>query len=206
MHCFRTILSNPIVTSIDSNERDNQVQSLFQIFLLFNENFGASLVVSNILQMNGSKKNKPVVTRPPPPIPQAPPTISSDLLLIDFSDLSSAKTSSSLEKSQQSRSSHQPSLPSSIPTPPPLPPPPTTTTVATEYVRRSPQIPRRFSNRAIDSQQFVAQVVSGVTEQLKNDFPQLNSSSSSSKQYTPPLVRRFTVPYPSTYYNTQRPQ
>ena len=139
--------------------------------------------------MNGSNKNKPLITRPPPPIPQTPSTISNDLLLIDFSDIAPA------EKPSQANSLIQPSFTVRIPPPPPAP---------SESTRRSPQPPRRFSTNPINSHQFVAQVVTGVTEQLKNDFPQLNSSSPN--QYTPPLVRRFTIPYPSTYYNTQRPQ
>lgn len=143
--------------------------------------------------MNGSSRNKPVVTRPPPPVPQTAPTICKDLLLIDFSDIPNRK--SSPEKATQS---NQSSFTLRIPPPPPPPPP------SSESTRRSPQPPRRFSTNPLDSHQFIAQVVTGVTEQLKHDFPQLNSSSP--QQFTPPLVRRFTIPYPSTYYNTQRPQ
>jgi len=78
-------------------------------------------------------------------------------------------------------------------------------------IERSRPLPRshtqrRFSNNVIDPHQFVAKVVTGVTEQLKNDFPRLNSSK---KEHTPPLVRKFTVPYPSnpsSYYNLHQQQ
>lgn len=62
---------------------------------------------------------------------------------------------------------------------------------------------QRFSTNLTDAQKFVEKVVTGVTEQLKNDFPNLNSTK---KEYTPPIVRRFIVPYPSnqsSYYNIQ---
>ena len=35
LHSFRTILSNPIVTPIDSTERDKQVKSTFHPLLFF---------------------------------------------------------------------------------------------------------------------------------------------------------------------------
>ena len=143
------------------------------------------LVVSNILQMNASNKNKPIITRPPPPIPKNPPAINDDLLLIDFST-----------SSPQNHSFEQ--LLTTPPPPPPLPPLP----LPIESSHSSPQIQRQFSTNLLDSQQFVAKVVSGVTEQLKHDFPRANSAS---HEYTPPLVRKFTIPYPSSYYNTQRP-
>jgi hypothetical protein len=132
--------------------------------------------------MNGTNKNKPVITRAPPPppptsVPKTTPPINEDLLLIDFSDIPTEKP---LEKLL---TNHQ------------------TPIIQTSHL--SPPIPQRFSNNVTDSQQFVAKVVSGVTEQLKNDFPRLNSTT---KEYTPPLVRRFTVPYPSSYYNFHRPQ
>jgi len=135
--------------------------------------------------MNGTNKNKPVITRaPPPPPPSIPKTtlpINEDLLLIDFS-------TTSTEKPHQNNSFEQ--LLTNHPTP----------IIPTLHL--SSPTPQRFSNNVIDSQQFVAKVVSGVTEQLKNDFPRLNSTT---KEFTPPLVRRFTVPYPSTYYNFHRP-
>lgn len=132
--------------------------------------------------MNGSHKNQPVITRAPPPVPKNPPTISDDLLLIDFSDSSPPKINQN--HSFDPLITHHP--------PPNL-----------EPSSSSPQIQPTFAHNLIDPQQFVAKVVSGVTEQLKNDFPRLNSSK---KDFTPPLVRRFTVPYPTSYYNIQRPQ
>lgn len=67
--------------------------------------------------------------------------------------------------------------------------------------------PKAAGSNALDPRQFVAKVVSGVTEQLKHDFPRMDGTK---KDYTPPLVRRFTVPYPSSnhspYYNLPRPQ
>ncbi len=136
--------------------------------------------------MNKSNKNKPIITRAPPPVPKSPPTIADDLLLIDFSDSSPQKSSAKPE----------PMAPfDRLLTPPPAP--------LIEPPRSSPPIQQRFSTHAIDSQQFVAKVVAGVTEQLKHDFPRIHSSQ---QEFTPPLVRRFTVPYPSSsYYNVHRP-
>jgi hypothetical protein len=139
--------------------------------------------------MNRSNKNKPIITRAPPPVPKTPPTITDDLLLIDFSDSSPKKSSENpIDQNhsfEQLRTNHQSS---------PL-------LIQSSY--SSPVTQQRFSNNIIDSQQFVAKVVTGVTEQLKNDFPRLNSSK---KEFTPPLVRRFSIPYPSSYYNIHRPQ
>jgi activated CDC42 kinase 1 len=163
-----TILSNPIVTPVDSNERNDNVQ-----------------IVSNILQMNGSNKNKPIITRAPPPVPKTTRTITDDLFLIDFSDSSPEKIESN-HTLEQLMTIHPSSSPPMI-----------------ENSHSSPQVQQRFSNNLIDAQQFVAKVVTGVTEQLKNDFPRSNTSK---RDFTPPLVRRFTVPYPSSYYNIQRPQ
>jgi len=132
--------------------------------------------------MNGSNKNKPIITRPPPPVPKTTSTITDDLFLIDFSD-------SSPRKIEQNHSHEQ--LMTIHPSPPII-----------ESSHSSPQVQQRFSNNLIDAQQFVAKVVTGVTEQLKNDFPRSNTSN---QDFTPPLVRRFTVPYPSSYYNVQRP-
>ncbi len=184
---FRTILSNPIVTPVDSNERNDNVQSKSNLLLPFSSRIIIYffLVVSNILQMNGSNKNKPIITRAPPPVPKTTRTITDDLFLIDFSDSSPEKIESN-HTLEQLMTMH----PSS---PPPM----------TENSHSSPQVQQRFSNNLIDAQQFVAKVVTGVTEQLKNDFPHSNTSK---RDFTPPLVRRFTVPYPSSYYNIQRPQ
>ncbi|CAF1037749.1 unnamed protein product [Adineta steineri] len=170
-----TILSNPIVTTIDTNERDDNVQ-----------------IVSNILQLNNSNKNKPIITRAPPPIPKSAPTISDDLLLIDFSDTSLQKTSNELTQNQSLKPSNEPIQNQSFK--------PLTTTI--ESIQSSDNQPK-FTNNLNNAQQFVTKVVTGVTEQLKNDFPRLNSSKT---EYTPPLVRRFTIPYPTSYYNLHRPQ
>ncbi|CAF1589482.1 unnamed protein product, partial [Adineta ricciae] len=182
-----TILSNPIVTPIENNERDDNVQ-----------------IVPNILQLNGSNKSKPIVTRPPPPVPKSPQTIVDDLLLIDFSD-SPPQNSSTKTKSpeQVHRNRDLITVETSIP-PPPLPPPPPS--LPTPPLPSYENHPRAPSKAHLDSYQFVANVVSGVTEQLKHDFPRMNPRK---KDYTPPLVRRFTVPFPPTqtsYYNLQRPQ
>ncbi|CAF1513883.1 unnamed protein product [Rotaria magnacalcarata] len=168
-----TILSNPIITPINRNERHDNVQ-----------------IVSNVLQLNGSMKDKPIITRAPPPIPRSLPTITGDLPLIDLSDSRPEKTS---DKSNQNNSSErfitnhqQPIIDSSH-------------SCSSSYSRQ------RFSNNLTDSQKFVEKVVTGVTEQLKNDFPKLNSMKT---EFTPPVVRRFTIPYPppnqSSYYNVQR--
>ena len=134
--------------------------------------------------MNESNKTKPIVTRPPPPIPKTTTTVTDDLFLIDFSDSSPAKIEANHSLEQLSTIQFSP--PTTIEPSQPL-----------------PQVQQRFSNNSIDAHRFVAQVVTGVTEQLKLDFPRSNNSN---QDFTPPLVRRFTVPYPSTYYNIQRPQ
>jgi hypothetical protein len=147
--------------------------------------------------MNGTNRNKPIVTRPPPPIPKEPSTITDDLLLIDFSESPLPQKTSekkieennSLEQLVTNHHHHHYQRQQS-----PI--------IQTSYP--SPVIQQRFSSNINDPQKFVAKVVTGVTEQLKNDFPRLNSSK---KEFTPPLVRRFTVPYPSSYYNLHhRPQ
>ncbi len=146
--------------------------------------------------MNGTNKNKPIITRAPPPIPQNSSTITDDLLLIDFNDSSPQKPPQNIEqKSSENFENHSLEQLLTIHSSP--------TIIESSY--SSPQVQRRFSTtNLIDPQQFVAKVVTGVTEQLKNDFPRTNLSK---KQFTPPLVRRFKVPYPSSsYYNVQRPQ
>jgi len=188
----RTILSNPIVTPIDSNERDENVKSSFvrkilQSFVFFFAMiFFFCSVVSNILQLNETNnQTRAVVTRPAPPVPKAPPTISEDLFLIDFSDYSPVKSP------ENDILSFDPLILNETPS-------------TMQNLPASPIIQTRFSNQTIDPQLFVANVVNGVTEQLKNDFPRLNIDK---KDYTPPLVRKFTVPYPTSYYNTtQRPR
>ncbi|UJR20318.1 hypothetical protein I4U23_023449 [Adineta vaga] len=172
-----TILSNPIVAPIEANERDDNVQ-----------------IVSNILQLNASNKNKPVITRPPPPVPKNPPTIVDDLLLIDFSD---SPPQNSFTQRNQNKSSEQIIANHQLVT---FETPPSSSSSSSDTQQKLP------ARNPLDSHQFIANVVSGVTEQLKNDFPRMNLSK---KDYTPPLIRRFTVPYPptqSSYYNLQRPQ
>jgi len=171
---------------IKSTKLFSTIQLLHQLIPM-KKNDGVQ-IVPNILQMNGTKKDKPIITRAPPPVPKTSPKIVDDLLLIDFSACPPQQESS--ETIDQNISfdplitNHQSPV---IETPP-----------------SSSSRPRPiFSNNLIDAQQFVAKVVTGVTEQLKHDFPGLNSSK---KEYTPPLIRRFTVPYPSSYYNIHRPQ
>jgi hypothetical protein len=139
--------------------------------------------------LNGSNKNKPIITRapPPPPTPKPTSTISDDLLLIDFSDLSPQKPVQRIE----ANTSFEQIIP-------------THRSPIIEHSHSLSYTQPKFSSNVIDPQQFVAKVVSGVTEQLKHDFPRSNSTK---KDFTPPLVRRFTVPYPSnqtSYYNTHR--
>ncbi|CAF1406152.1 unnamed protein product [Rotaria sp. Silwood1] len=182
-----TILSNPIVTPVDTNERNENVQ-----------------IVSNVLQLNGSKKDTPIITRAPPPIPKTSPKIVNDLLSIDFNSSSSGtetRTGKSSTKIDQNNSvtqlttnnrstiiesSHRSSSSTSL--------------ISTPSFHNR----QKFSNNTIDSQKFIEKVVTGVTEQLKNDFPRLNSAK---KEFSPPVVRKFTIPYQSdqsSYYNLQR--
>jgi len=178
-----TILTNPIVNSNQSNRRENQVK-----------------IVPTILQLN-EKNEKVLVTRPAPPVPsQSKPkpnskpnesSIHEDLLLIDFS-CSSASSSSPIDhkltdpfigQASSSFSSHQP--------------------ISTEnkcLTRRKTDEISTTNDLKTNPSEFVAKVVQGVTEQLKNDFPRYDSSK---KDLTPPLVRRFTVPYPPSHHHLQ---
>lgn len=141
--------------------------------------------------MNGANKNKPVITRAPPPVPKDLPRITDDLFLIDFSDTPPQK------EPEENNSFEQLMINQQYTSPPIIQP----------ISYPSPVTQPRFShtNNVTDPHQFVAKVVTGVTEQLKNDFPRLNSTTTTT-EITPPLVRRFTIPYPSTYYNLHRPQ
>ncbi|CAF3271545.1 unnamed protein product, partial [Rotaria sp. Silwood2] len=148
--------------------------------------------VSNVLQLNGTKKEPPIITRAPPPIPKSPPKILNDLLSIDFSGSSTGKSSDKIVENnsfEQLITNNQSRINESSRS---------SSSLSSSYNRQ------KFSNNLIDSQKFVEKVITGVTEQLKNDFPRLNSTK---KEFTPPVVRRFTVPYPqnqSSYYNLQR--
>ena len=146
----------------------------------------SSSVVPTILQLNGTNE-KILVTRPAPPIPQSKPVESSptliheDLLLIDFS-ASSPPKSSSID-ALFSDLFVNPSAPTKKP----------------DEVQLK-QLKTTTTNETVTTpSEFVAKVVQGVTEQLKNDFPRFDSSR---KDYTPPLIRRFTIPYPSQSSST----
>lgn len=156
----------------------------------------SDLVVPTVLHLN-EKNEKIVVTRPSPPVPQSKPdksasSIHEDLLLIDFTS-ATPPASSSIDQTFDELFIR----PSSNP-----PPPPSSTTTNRIDSRQASTMP----DPQINPSEFVAKVVHGVTEQLKNDFPR---SESSKKDFTPPLVRRFTIPYPPsqstrTYENIYR--
>ena len=166
----------------------------------------------NILQLNGPSAPKPLVTRSAPPIPKHLPTVNKkddDLFLIDLTDSPAQQCSTPFTTTAAATA--------------------TTTVVTTE--ERTPCASRALEicepvdvsskklsdlsrtvgrdtaiKSRIDSERFVAKVVSGVTEQLKNDFPRFHCSS---HELSPPHVRRFTVPYPSKncfYSNLPRHQ